>query len=499
MYKDFTYLSERKMQHFWSNFGIISSYTLVLTFLILCYFDVFDIYYQLSSFMNQTIRSEKDFMMFEVARKSCIIITFSALMLSLYSYFKEVVSKDTHWETPFLMILGTICALIITTAQDLIIIYLCFVVLSLIAQILLAHSKNKFELEAAIKYFIFDNCIGILFLLGVALIYLSHGNVSMYIHSIQHIENISHLNLPISTLENAGFTILLIYGCFKLGVPPLHFWVPDVLQSTKMEHSIYLLGILKVPICIMMIRILKAFPNSEHICQIMLWLGVFATFWSAVVNLQQSNIKRIFGYSSIHQTGFILIAISIPFGESASIIYANTYVILIHIPTMYLLSKLESISTDNNKYFLSIDSVKAFSSHSGYHQFLSCVLMLSVAGIPPLAGFFIKLNIFELLIQQSYYTALCMVFLSTVVAAFYPFRIISSLFFSEVMKTLAGLKHSVSVEYALAREFSIHVPSTKQHKHFTIDFRFCVIALFVLMNLMYIFSGTFDMEKYLPL
>ncbi|WP_158521605.1 proton-conducting transporter transmembrane domain-containing protein [Candidatus Fokinia solitaria] len=434
--------------------------------------------------------------MFETARKACIVITSSAIALSLHSYFKAPLSKNAHWETPLLMIFGAFASLIIAIAQDLIIIYLCLVVFSLVTQILLSQSKDKFGLEAAIKYFIFDNCIGILFLLGIALIYISHGNVDIYSHSLQHIKIISALDLPTSTLESAGFAILLIYGCFKLGVPPLHFWIPDTLQSAKIEHSLYILGVLKVPICLMMIRILKAFPDSEYICQAMLLLGVCTTLWPAIVNLQQSNIKRVFGYSAIHQSGFILVAMAIPFGENASIIYVSTYITLIHIPIMYLLSKLDSLSNDDDKCFLTIDNVKIISP---YYQLPFCILMLSVAGIPPLAGFFIKLNIFELLIQQSYYITTCMVFLSTIVAAFYPFRIISSLFFSEVKKILAGEKSSISLEDAVDKELSIYVSSTKRHKHFTIDFRFCIIALFVLMNLMYIFSDTFNVEKYLSL
>ena len=227
-----------------------------------------------------------------------------------------------------------------------------------------------------------------------------------------------------------GIVFILVGLAFKISAVPFHMWAPDVYEGSPTTVTLFFTIVPKVAALTVFIRFLYV-PFLNLIDQwqmIIVFLSIASMVFGAVAAIGQTNIKRLIAYSSIGHIGYTLAGLATASNEGvqSSIIYISIYVVM----NLALFSCLLMLRR-KDQYYENIDDLSGLSKN---HPLLSLCLLLilfSLAGIPPLAGFFAKFYVFKAVLEQSMYFLAIVGLLSTVVAAFYYLRIIKIMYFDK--------------------------------------------------------------------
>ena len=244
-----------------------------------------------------------------------------------------------------------------------------------------------------------------------------------------------------------GIVFILVGLAFKISAVPFHMWAPDVYEGSPTSVTLFFTIVPKVAALTVFIRFLYV-PFINMIDQwqtIIIFLSIASMIFGAIAAIGQKNLKRLVAYSSIGHIGYVLAGLSTGSNEGiqSSIVYISIYVVM----NLALFSCLFMMKR-NDHYF---ESIKDLSGLSKNHPLLSLsllVILFSLAGIPPLAGFFAKLYVFKAVIEQSMYFLAIVGLLSTVIAAFYYLRIIKVIYFDE-KKEKYDTDHSIWLRITL--------------------------------------------------
>jgi len=324
-----------------------------------------------------------------------------------------------------LVILSAIC---LCFADDFLLIYLAIELQSLCFYVFATFNRNsEFSTESGLKYFIFGAVISCLLLLGFSLIYMSFGTTSFEsLICLSHTSNNSFLF--------CGILFLLIAFLFKVGAAPFHSWLCDVYDGAIISVTLLFAAVPKIIIfsVITKLFVLVFYDFSSFWVYFFLLASVLSIAIGSLSAIYQKRLKRLFAYSTIAHTGFILLGIV---GASPESVKTLTFYLVIYSGLTILLFSLLIFATISVSRFPAYLSSWTASGLKNYVFVITFTLVLfSIAGIPPLAGFFSKFLILLSFVSQEYYVTSVVIVLISSVACFYYIRLIKTFFFVKSSK-----------------------------------------------------------------
>jgi|TARA_B110000971_G_scaffold116045_1_gene118938 NADH-quinone oxidoreductase subunit N len=326
-------------------------------------------------------------------------------------------------EYPILILSSILGMMVMISSNDLMVFYIGLELQSLALYVLASFNRDQLKSsESGLKYFVLSALSSGLLLYGCSLIYGFSGSTNFII--IGDTMNSTHYGLTF------GIVFILVGLAFKISAVPFHMWAPDVYEGSPTSVTLFFAIVPKVAALTVFIRFLYVpfFNMIEQWQPIVIFLSIASMIFGAVAAIGQKNLKRLVAYSSIGHIGYALagLAIGTNDGIQSSIVYICIYLVM----NLGLFSCLLMMRR-NDQYFETIDDLSGLSKNHPVLSLSLLVILFSLAGIPPLAGFFAKFYIFKSVIEQSMYFLAIVGLLSTVIAAFYYLRIIKAIYFDE--------------------------------------------------------------------
>ena len=399
----------------------------------------------------------------KVFRESYIIDSFAIFMkilTLLFCIFVLISSKEyikinniDKIEYPIIILAATLGMILMISSYDLIIFYLGLELQSLSLYILASFKKNdEKSTEAGLKYFVLSALASGLLLYGFSLIYGFTGSTNFELIS----KNLNE--------DNAGAVfgiVFVIVGlAFKISVVPFHMWTPDVYEGAPTSVTSFFALVPKIAGIAVFIRFMYVpFFNIINQWQtIIIFLSIASMILGAVAAIGQTNIKRLMAYSSIGHMGYALagIATGTNEGVQSTIVYLTIYLVM-SLGTFACIFMLRR----ENIFYENINDLSGLSKNHPMIALCFLVMLFSLAGIPPLAGFFAKFYIFMSVIEVKMYALAVAGLITTVVSAFYYLRIIKIIYFDKPKKAFdetydLGLKFSLIISTILILVYFIY-------------------------------------------
>jgi len=344
-----------------------------------------------------------------------LVLVISSAYLKSFKIFKI--------EYPVLILSSVLGMMVMISSNDLMVFYMGLELQSLALYVLATFNRDQLKSsEAGLKYFVLSALSSGLLLYGCSLIYGFSGSTNFNVISSQLNSNEYVLTF--------GIVFILVGLAFKISAVPFHMWAPDVYEGSPTSVTLFFTMVPKIAALTVFIRFLYV-PFLNLIDQwqmIIIFLSIASMLFGAIAAIGQTNIKRLVAYSSIGHIGYTLAGLATGSNEGiqSSIIYISIYVIM----NLALFSCLLMLKR-NDQYYEDIDDLSGLSKNHPLLSLSLLVILFSLAGIPPLAGFFAKFYIFKAVIEQSIYFLAIVGLLSTVIAAFYYLRIIKIIYFDK--------------------------------------------------------------------
>src|SRR5690349_12544954 len=347
-----------------------------------------------------------------------------AMLLSL-DYLES--ERQQKFEYGPLVVLSTLGMCVLISANDLIALYLGLELMSLALYVIAASDRdNVRSTEAGLKYFVLGALSSGMLLYGASLIYGFTGTVSFA--GIAKAGGQGGIGLIF------GLVFLFVGFCFKVSAVPFHMWTPDVYEGAPTPVTAFFASATKAAAIAMFVRVtIVAFPAiTVQWQQIIVFVAIASMALGSFAAIGQRNIKRLMAYSSIGHMGFALVGLAAgtPEGVQGVLVYMTIYVAM----TLGTFAVILSMRRDG-KLVENIGDLAGLSRTHPTMAFFLAVLLFSLAGIPPLAGFFAKFYVFLAAIKAGLFTLAVIGVLSSVVGAYYYLTIVKIMYFDEPVKS----------------------------------------------------------------
>ena len=353
--------------------------------------------------------------------KIITIISGIFVLISSYKYVK--LEKIIKIEYSILILSSILGMLVMISSYDLIVFYIGLELQSLSLYVLAAFNRDKAKSsEAGLKYFILSALSSGLLLYGCSLIYGFSGSTNFYL--ISESVNASEYGIIF------GIVFILVGLAFKISAVPFHMWAPDVYEGSPTSVTLFFSVVPKVAALTVFIRFLYVpfFNLFDQWQMIIIFLSLASMIFGAVAAIGQKNLKRLIAYSSIGHMGYALAGLSV--GTNAGIQSSIIYICIYLIMNLGIFCCLFMIKK-NDQFFDNLEDLSGLSKNHPIISLSLLLLLFSLAGIPPMAGFFAKFYIFMSVIEESMYFLAIIGLLTTVVSAFYYLKIIKIIYFDE--------------------------------------------------------------------
>jgi len=351
------------------------------------------------------------------------IIIISALLVTFlsYDYIKQL--EGVREEYYIIIFTSTLGASLLTVANHFVLFFLGLETLSISLYILIAFQRSKTNsIEAGIKYLILASVSSAFLLFGMALIYTALG-------TMQFGEIVAALvtHEPLSPLVISGFGMMMVGVGFKLALVPFHMWTPDVYQGAPAPVSAYIATVSKGAVMAILIRfffILKGFSN-QYLFVTISGIAILSMFVGNILAIRQKNIKRLLGYSSIANMGYLIIILLTGSnrGVQASIFYLISY-FFTTIGAFGVISLLSTKEYEAEK----IEDFKGLFWKRPWIAIVFTLSLLSLAGIPVTAGFIAKFYVILEGMKAGLMVLIISMIINSVIGLYYYLRIITTLF-----------------------------------------------------------------------
>ena len=351
-----------------------------------------------------------------------LTIIATAFVLSISTKYLKIF-KIFLIEYPILILSSVLGMMVMISSNDLMVFYIGLELQSLALYVLASFNRDQLKSsESGLKYFVLSALSSGLLLYGCSLIYGFSGSTNFEI--INNSMNSDNYGLTF------GIVFILVGLAFKISAVPFHMWAPDVYEGSPTAVTLFFALVPKVAALTVFIRFLYV-PFVSMIEQwqpILIFLSIASMIFGAIAAIGQSNLKRLIAYSSIGHMGYALAGLSVGSNEGiqSSIVYISIYLVM----NLAFFSCLLMLKR-NDEYFETIDDLSGLSKNHPILSLSLLIILFSLAGIPPLAGFFAKFYIFKAVIEQSMYFLAIVGLLSTVIAAFYYLKIIKVIYFDQ--------------------------------------------------------------------
>ena len=383
--------------------------------------------------------------------KILIVISTLFVLLTSSQYLKSI--KIYNVEYPILILSSILGMMVMVSSNDLIVFYIGLELQSLALYVLASFNRdNVLSSESGLKYFVLSALSSGLLLYGCSLVY-----------GFSSSTNFSQITYNYGDSTQGiifGMVFILVGLAFKISAVPFHMWAPDVYQGSPTSVTLFFAILPKIAALTVFIRFLYT-PFINLIDQwqtIIIFLSIASMLFGAVAAIGQKNLKRLIAYSSISHMGYALAGLTTGTNEGiqSSVSYISIYLVmnLAFFSCIFMLKR-------EDKYYESIDDLSGLSKNHPLLSFSLLIVLFSLAGIPPLAGFFAKFYVFMAVIEQSMFFLAIVGLLATVVAAFYYLRIIKVIYFDNEVEKYdtnhsIGLKLSLTITTALILIYFIY-------------------------------------------
>ena len=348
-----------------------------------------------------------------------ISISIGILYVS-HGYIKN--NKLNLFEYPILLLFAILGMLFMVSANDLLLLYVSIELQSLSLYVLVALNRDSLKSsEAALKYFILGSIASAIILYGISMTYSITGSTNYEVISSFIFDKSNFL------LSSFGLILILSGLAFKLSAAPFHMWTPDVYEGAPSSVTTILITLPKIVVLVALIKLLnKPFFSFESLWQqIIITITVLSMAVGSIAALRQENIKRLFAYGTIANIGYVLVGIisNSALGLSSAILYLVIYTLA----SLGVFSFIMMLRKENTQ-ILNLQALAGFSQSNSLAAVCMIILLLSMAGIPPFAGFFAKFYIFVSAVESNFLFLAIIGVIFSVISAFYYLKIIKIMY-----------------------------------------------------------------------
>lgn len=355
--------------------------------------------------------------------KALTLIGAAAAILLSSDYLRR--DGSMRFEFPILIVLATIGMMMMISASDLIGLYVGLELQSLALYVVAAFDRdNTKSTEAGLKYFVLGALSSGMLLYGSSLVYGFTGTVT-YSGIAQAIHG-EHVGLGLIF----GIVFVAAGTAFKISAVPFHMWTPDVYEGAPTPVAAFFASAPKMAAMAMMVRLfVGAFPGALHEWQqIIIFMSIASMALGAFAAIGQSNIKRLLAYSSIANMGYALVGLAA--GNAAGVQGVMTYM-AIYLATTLAAFACVLLMRRDGKPVEEISELAGLSRTNPWMAFALSMMMFSLAGIPPLAGFWAKFYVFLAAIDAKLYTLAVVGVVTSVIGAYYYLRLVKIIYFDD--------------------------------------------------------------------
>ena len=390
--------------------------------------------------ISETLLFNRSYIIDNLSNFMKIIMIVSGIFVMLISSKYLQIIKINKIEYPVLILSAILGMMVMISSNDLIVFYMGLELQSLALYVLASFNRdNLLSTESGLKYFILSALSSGLLLYGCSLVY-----------GFSETTNFNEILINSNKIEQGlifGVVFILVGLAFKISAVPFHMWAPDVYQGSPTSVTIFFATLPKIAALTVFIRFLYVpFVNMIDQWQIIIiFISIASMIFGAVAAIGQTNLKRLVAYSSIGHMGYALAGLSTGTndGIQSSILYIAIYIVmnLAFFSCIFMLRRKDT-------YYEKIEDLSGLSKNHPILSFSLMAVLFSLAGIPPLAGFFAKFYIFVAVIEQSMFLLAIVGLLSTVIAAFYYLRIIKIIYF-DPEKEMYEKNHHFGLKFTL--------------------------------------------------
>ena len=343
------------------------------------------------------------------------------LLMAMDWNVKEGLAK---FEFPVLLLFSTVGMLVMISANDLIALYLGLELLSLSLYVIAAFNRDsERSAEAGLKYFVLGALASGLLLYGASLVYGFAGSTSF-----------DRIGEAVSSTQGVpfglvvGLVFVLAALCFKVSAVPFHMWTPDVYEGAPTPVTAFFASAPKVAAIALLVRV-AAGPFGELVGQwqqVLILCSLGSMILGALGAIGQKNIKRLMAYSSIGHVGYALMGLAVgsDLGIQGLMLYMAIY-LFTNVGAFAVLVAMRR----GGRALEGVEDLSGLGRSDPAMALAMTLFMLSMAGIPPLAGFFGKLYVFRAAVEGGFWTLAVVGVLSSAVSAYYYLRVIKVMYF----------------------------------------------------------------------
>jgi NADH-quinone oxidoreductase subunit N len=358
---------------------------------------------------------------YAVAFSSVLIITVIFWYMMAASYFKE---ESNQTDRTTLILFALVGGVIMTSYTNMAMLFLGIEILSISVYVLAGSNKNDpSSNEAAFKYLIMGAFATGFLLFGITLIY---GATRSF--DLTEIANAILINQSkISPIFYVGVLLMLVGMLFKISAAPFHFWAPDVYQGAPTVITAYMATVVKTAAFAAFLKLfMTCFVAVSETWMDVVWVAAALTLLVGnITAVLQTSVKRMLAYSSIAHAGYMLLALLAANNYTTSGILYYTLAYSIGSIATFGVLKIVSETSGND----SLDAFNGLGKRNPLLAFVMTVALLSLAGIPPAAGFFAKYYIFTAAFQAGYPILVLIAIVASLVGVYYYFKIIIAMYF----------------------------------------------------------------------
>jgi NADH-quinone oxidoreductase subunit N len=371
----------------------------------------------------------------------------AAILMSLSFMRAEGFAR---FEYPVLILLAAVGMGMLISAADLIALYLGLELMSLSLYVIAAFNRDNLRsTEAGLKYFVLGALSSGMLLYGASLVYGFTGTTSL-----EGIATAVQAGGRPSTGLVFGLVFLMAGFAFKISAAPFHMWTPDVYEGAPTPVTAFFAAAPKLAAMAMAVRALvDGFPNAVPAWQqIVVFVSIASMALGAFAAIGQTNLKRLMAYSSIANMGYALVGLAA--GSEEGVRGVAIYMIVYAMMTLGAFACILAMRTRNGMAE-EVDDLAGLARTNPAMAFLLAMIMFSMIGVPPLAGFFAKYVVFLAAIQANLLTLAVIGVVTSVVGAYYYLRIVKVMYFDEPQKSFEPMPAELKFVLGVTSAFVI--------------------------------------------
>ncbi len=398
---------------------------------------------------DQAIGLEGSFILDDFARFMKVLILFGSATAIVMSVDWMRIERLQRFEYPVLILLSAAGMLVMVSANDLIALYMGIELQALAAYVIATINRDNLRsTEAGLKYFVLGALSSGMLLYGMSLVYGFTGTVSL--PGIALILATADVNIGLIF----GIVFLLAGLAFKISAVPFHMWTPDVYEGAPTPITAFFAAAPKVAGMAIILRVLAdgLLPVVDVWQQIIAFIAVASMILGAFAAIGQTNIKRLMAYSSIGHMGYALVGLAA--GSAAGFNGVVIYMTIYMVTTLGVFGCILGMRRSDG-YVEDMNQLAGLWRTQPGTAIALALMMFSLIGVPPLAGFFAKWYVFVAAIEVGLYPLAVIGVLTSAVGAFYYLRIVKLMFFDEPAPEFVAMPFELSAVVAISSGFVV--------------------------------------------